>query len=149
MKHKLHKVLTSLMLTMLVCLSCTSVAFAEEAATESKSNTESSTRASSGDYDMATLPANGTIYLYPTLNSYFGFNKTFYFCADNTYFDEDPSGTIQVYVFKPDGILLRYFEVGVNEAYRESFFLPPSGTYKVQVISRVNRKLLASALWEA
>lgn len=149
MKHKLHKIITCLVLTMLVCLTCVSTAFAEENVAEFEVNTVSSTRASSGDDDLQTLPAKGTVNLYPTLNSYIGLYKTFYFCAYNTYYDTKPTGTVRVYVYKPNGNLLRYFEVGVDEAYRETFFLPPSGKYTVQVYSEVGKKLLAGALWEA
>ena len=150
MKHKMYKVLTSLMLAMLICMSCVSVAFAEEFTKESDVGSTISTRASSGEYDMQNISAKGTVTLYPTLNSYFGpLTRTFYFSADNIYSDVIPSGTVQFWVYDPDGEFMFGGIVNVGQEFRKSVFLPSSGRYTVIVESNVNAKLLVSALWEA
>ena len=151
MKQRLIKTFGSLFLAVALCLSISVVAFAADN-TVSQIETSASRETGispMGEYDSGEIPRKGELILYPVLNSYVGLSRTFYLMTDNIYSDTIPSGSIRVYVYKPNGDLLKYFTVGPQEDYTIKCTLPSSGTYTVRLYSDVNEKILATAGWTA
>ena len=153
MKQRLIKTFGSLFLAVALCLSISVVAFAADNTvshieTSASRETEISPMGY-GEYDSGEIPRKGELILYPVLNSYVGLSRTFYLMTDNIYSDTIPSGSIRVYVYKPNGDLLKYFTVGPQEDYTIKCTLPSSGTYTVRLYSDVNEKILATAGWTA
>lgn len=156
MKTKLPKVLASALIATVLSMSCVSSAFAgdisstmQDVGISSASSDIVATPNGAGEYDMGEVPRNGDLILYPVLYSYIGFQKTFFITTTNIYSDETPSGKIRVYIYKPNGDLLKYSTVGANEDNTFTFTLPPSGTYTVRIYSEVNEPILVSVGWEA
>lgn len=153
MNVKLSKVFLSFILAIAMCLSIGSVAFAADSSTSANPsdvtvNASEVVPMSVGTYDSGIIPRGGELTLYPTLNSYVGISRRFFIITENIYSDTTPAGSIQVYVYKPDGKLLKYFTVGPNQddCYY-TFTLPSAGTYTVKLISHVNERIYASAGW--
>ena len=153
MNVKLSKVFLSFVLAIATCLSIGSVAFAADSSTSASPsdaavNASEAVPMSVGTYDSGIIPSGGELTLYPTLNSYVGLTRKFFLITENIYSDTTPSGTIQVYIYKPDGNLLKYDVVGPNQDdYYYTVTLPPAGTYTVKLISHVNERIYASAGW--
>mgnify|MGYP001624458857 CR=1 FL=1 len=150
MKRNLAKTLGSLFLALVLCVSTGTVAFAAESDNDVITSTQSVVTQSDryGEYDMGEIPRKGELTLYPVLNSYVGLSRTLFFFTDNIYSDTVPSGTIRVWVYKPNnGTLLKYFTTTARADKYFSFTLPSSGTYKVVIKSSVNEKILASVGW--
>ena len=99
--------------------------------------------------DSGYCSANGELRLYPTLGNYIGFTRTLLFYATAIDSNVTPGGDIRVYVYGPDGNLVRYFETHANEDHEEKFTLPSAGEYKVVIYSEVDERLHCNAVWYA
>lgn len=154
MKLRIPKVLGSLLLITLVALNSSLSVFAAGDISDSMTISENLSSddseivpAAVGQYDSGDIPYQGELTLYPTLNSYVGLQRTFWFTTNNVYSDKVPSGNIRVYVSKPDGKLLDYFTVTAKDFYQKTYTLPSSGKYTVKIYSDVKEKIHASAGW--
>lgn len=79
------------------------------------------------------VPSNGYIDLYPTLESYIGFNKKFVVNATSS----SSTGVLFVYLYKPNGNLQSNdWVMSVNEIVKWSVFLPSSGTWRVRLVAQ-------------
>ena len=125
-------------------------AFAKELPNVTVNDTETTNEvvpASVGEGAAAYIAPRGTLVLHPTLNSYVGFTRTFWFWASANDSDTTPSGKLRVYVDKPDGSLLEYFEVNPNQDFIKTYTLPPSGRYTETVYSEVQARLYVNTTW--
>lgn len=153
-KNFVKRIGTFLLVVLMVCASSIS-AFAAEAADSTSIRGHEVTslvndvapRAPIGTGDSGYIAAKGELTLHPTLNSYVGTKRTLWFWASAIYNDNTPPGRIRVYVFKPNGKLLEYFETTANVDNIKTYTLPSSGTYTVEIHSEVNAKLLCNAVW--
>lgn len=91
--------------------------------------------------------AKGRLTLYPTLNSYVGVSRYFWFWASANDIDTTPSGVVHVTVKNPDGTVLDSFAIGANTDYIKKFTLPSSGQYTVEITSGINTRLYCNAAW--
>lgn len=154
MKRSLSRTLWSLLLAITICFGISIVTFAAEKDSnvalkieeKSASNVEMMSD-TYGDYDTKEISPNGKVTLYPTLNNYVGLSRTFFLSTMNIYSDDNPSGTIDVWVYKPDGNLLKYFTIGGYERKDFKFTLPPAGRYTVDVESNINERIHVTAGW--
>ena len=104
---------------------------------------------SAGTMDVGVCSSRGKLTLYPTLDSYVGFTRYFWFWAYANESDKTPSGAVHVTVKKPDGTVLDSFSIGADVDYVKKFTLPPSGQYTVEIVSQVNARLRCTTFWTA
>lgn len=77
------------------------------------------------------VPANGTVNLYPKLDSYVGLNKKFFV---NVTSPSNKAGVL-LYLYDPNGKLVSDdWIMGLNQAATWSIFLPKSGTWRLYVV---------------
>ena len=91
------------------------------------------------------IPANGTVDLYPKLESYVGLNKKFFV---NTTSPSDKAGVF-LYLYDPDGKLVSHdWVTGTNVAATWSVFLPKSGTWRLYAVGHATEEYVEiSAGW--
>ncbi len=83
------------------------------------------------------IPANGTVDLYPKLESYIGLNKKFFV---NTTSPSDKAGVF-LYLYDPNGKLVSDgWVMGTNEAVTWSVFLPKSGTWRLYAVGHATEE---------
>lgn len=104
---------------------------------------------SAGTMDVGVCDRRGKLTLYPTLDSYVGFTRYFWFWAYANESDKTPNGAVHVIVKKPDGTVLDSFSIGADVDYVKKFTLPPSGSYTVEIVSEVNARLRCTTFWTA
>lgn len=94
-----------------------------------------------------TVPSNGTMNLYPVLNSYVGFTKQISILT-TPMSTRSPSGYLKISMYKPNGSLLKVWKTVLPEdQILETFTLPSSGTYTLKIESKANVPVFVSATW--
>jgi hypothetical protein len=93
-----------------------------------------------------TVPTNGSINLYPWLESYIGVSKNFIVNATSN----STSGALLVYLYNPSGKLVsNSWVMGVNEIAKWSVTLPSSGQWRLYIVaSGTNASVNIWAKWE-
>lgn len=159
MKHSLLKSLGSLLLVVVLCFGTCCSAFATEIGSNIAFNADNSTISDvetkitrNGGYATGTIPANGKLTLHPELNNYVGLSMTLFVDTSSIYSDNNPSGTIRVWVYKPvnsngERILLKFIETSANNFVSYKFTLPPAGEYTVDIESDVKERVYISVGW--
>lgn len=169
MKHNLFKRSAIFLMIALMLLTSTCTVFAAETTAVALSETENVTVAeysvnvgTTGEVMVEAIndevstfanspvrgvvPSNSYIDLYPQLESYIGFNKTFIVNATS----DSTSGALFLYLYKPNGDLASHdWIMGVNEIAQWSLFLPSSGEWRLRVVAQgTTASVNVYARWE-
>jgi len=158
MKNKLFRRIASFLLVTLVSFTTMGTAFATETSAGTEDvlalnditfteyiidvDNSGTTTISNGNSDViiranspvsGTCPSNGSLNLYPWLESYIGLSKTFIVNATSN----SKSGALLLYLYNPSGKLVsKDWMMGVNQIAKWSVTLPSSGKWRLYVVAQ-------------
>lgn len=144
MRKKVKRIMACLIATVMVFGMSVS-AFAAEVDSTAQELTEN-VQARANTPVSGVVSGKGSMYLYPTLNSYIGTSRSFSISTASMW-TQNPSGDIRMYLYKPNGTLLKYWVMSANGSNLFSFTLPSSGKYTLYVESDVAEPVNVSATW--
>ncbi len=142
----IKKLFAVLLATMMVMgTSVTAFAANEEMGSEEIQAEEVSPRAV-GTVAIGDIAKKGNLTLRPELYSYVGLQRTLYITT--TSLRENYVGE-RVYftVYKPNGGELARGNLMANGEWSQTFTLPSSGTYRIELYSNINEKVHVVATW--
>lgn len=102
----------------------------------------------------ANIMATGTvnpytsIYLYPTLDNYIGFNRDFYVSTSQVN-DGIIAGFLVMTLSNSKGEVIDSWTMGPNDDVTKTYFLPSSGSYTLKVTSWVSMPVYITTAWAA
>lgn len=157
MEYKLVKRLSCFLLAMVMMVAMAIPTFAQEY--EEEGNREVTTNVGEnvqeevvtraiGNPDSGTVKPLKNMTLHPTLNSYVGFQRTFT-VTTIPMGDGIVSGAIIARLYDPDGNIMKTWELRPEEYGMETFFLPKSGTYRLEIYNGVSVDEFVTCTWTA
>ena len=103
-----------------------------------------------GEPDSGTVAALQNMTLHPTLNSYIGFQRKFTVATvPMTDGSEIVSGAVLLRLFDPDGNLKKSWNIEPEGEGTETFTLPKSGTYRLEIYNGANVPVFVTCTWTA
>lgn len=157
MNAKVLKRLIALVMSALLMLGASVSAFATDDVSANTTNYDqtsliASTSTRKNTPSSAVCEPFDEIKLYPTLDSYIGFQKTFLFYTTTLDSDTTPVGYMYVELIDPSGETIWDNDdqpVYPDKDYEVTFWLPSSGQYTVKVKSYYRYNLNCNAVWYA
>lgn len=150
---KLVKRLMSLMIMAIMMIAGTMSAFAVEATPTGKM--ENSTNANAeimpldAQYGSDVIGSGRSADIYPVMNSYIGFNKTFTAQSQRASVPSSGqiTGNVKLTLYKPNGDVRGSWTISPNGSVREQYFLPSSGTYRLHIENNSNISIMIVCQW--
>jgi hypothetical protein len=89
------------------------------------------------------VQSRGTLTLYPELYSYVGFERKLFITTDAA----RDTGHVDVTIYKPNGDRLDGTSLNANDEFAQVYWLPSSGTYRIEIKSYSSIQIHVTATW--
>lgn len=150
---KVFRRLVSLMVVAIIMVAGTASAFASEVDITKmvtiSPNAEVEIMPLDAQYGSDTIRSGGSADIYPVMNSYIGFNKTFTAQSQRASVPASGqiTGDVKLTLYKPNGDVRGSWTISPNGSVREQYFLPSSGTYRLHIENNSNISIMVVCQW--